>query len=58
MTFVVAKLMSVAEKRLFCDYDTTEKIFMLRSLVHGESVKDCENMEKTCRKSDFSTKSL
>ena len=57
MTLVVAKLMSVAEKRLFCDSDTTEKTFTLRSLVYGESVKDCENMEKTYRKSDFSAKS-
>ena len=57
MTFVVAKLTSVAEKRLFCDSDTTEKTFTLRSLVHGESLKVCENMEKTCRKSDFSAKS-
>ncbi len=57
MTFVVAKLMSVAEKRLFCDSGTTEKTFTLRSLVHGESVEDCENKEKMCQKSDFSAKS-
>ena len=57
MTFVVAKLTSVAEKRLFCDSDTTEKTFTLRSLVHGESLEDCENMEKMGWRSDFSAKS-
>jgi hypothetical protein len=57
MTFVVTKLTSVAENHLFCDSGTTEKAFTLKSLVHGESVEDCENMEKMCRRSDFSAKS-